>query len=65
MANQSLRYTGFCSAAKVEVLLSRTFISVAEAVGGVTRTYWVRAAEVACRALGAPAPCCVNWQVCR
>src|SRR5271169_4092231 len=28
MANQSFRYTGFCNAAKVEVLLRRTFISV-------------------------------------
>src|SRR5438876_5304815 len=37
MANQSFRYTGLRSAAKVEVLLRRTFISVGEAAGGVTR----------------------------
>jgi len=37
MANQSFRYTGFRSAAKVEVLLRRTFISVVEAAVGVTR----------------------------
>jgi hypothetical protein len=34
MANQSFRYTGFRSAAKVEVLLRRTFISVVEATAG-------------------------------
>ena len=33
MANQSFRYTGLRSAAKVEVLLRRTFISVLEAAG--------------------------------
>src|ERR1700720_3198857 len=34
MANHSFRYTGFRSAAKVEVLLRRTFISVVEATAG-------------------------------
>ena len=33
MANQSFRYTGFRSAAKVEAVLRRTFISVVEAAG--------------------------------
>jgi len=37
MANQSFRYTGFRRAAKVEVLLRRTFISVGEAAVGVTQ----------------------------
>jgi hypothetical protein len=36
MANQGFRNTGFCRAAKVELLLRRTFISVVEAVRGVT-----------------------------
>jgi hypothetical protein len=36
MASQSLRYTGFCNAAKVEVFLRRTFISVAQVAVGVS-----------------------------